>query len=384
MQEGLDQQNVLWYKKSADGKMHLVRPGGTQGSTNQKPEGSRFSTRQAVEGWQRAILFMQQFEIRDATSFSCSMETMFCWPLAEPDDSTCVLILAAPQTAEERIYPYLTEEQVRRCRENVEGFYGDPNLQADWSEWILYGVSIVYRLEDHSFRPVSFREIPKLRLEWDAEMGESPKHFSNLKEPELQQFLEQLRRKKGICPFEPYTKDWLQWLAERTPDWKAVTFWHEKEKNGCFSQWYPAPFTVEGIRYATCEQYMMSRKALLFGDTAAYQRILAEADPRKCKHLGGQVTPFCSKDWDAAKREIVFRGNLEKFRQNPALLDMLLDTADAVLAEASPLDCVWGAGLAKEQLVKEDDTLLVMPAQWSGENLLGLALMHVRTAICGE
>ena len=141
---------------------------------------------------------------------------------------------------------------------------------------------------------------------------------------------------------------------------------------------------MEGIRYATCEQYMMSRKALLFGDTAAYQRILAEADPRKCKHLGGQVTPFCSKDWDAAKREIVFRGNLEKFRQNPALLDMLLDTADAVLAEASPLDRVWGAGLAKEQLVKEDDTLLVMPAQWSGENLLGLALMHVRTAICGE
>lgn len=63
---------------------------------------------------------------------------------------------------------------------------------------------------------------------------------------------------------------------------------------------------------------------------------------------------------------------------------MLLDTADAVLAEASPLDRVWGAGLAKEQLVKEDDTLLVMPAQWSGENLLGLALMHVRTAICGE
>ena len=143
-----------------------------------------------------------------------------------------MLILAAPQTAEERIYPYLTEEQVRCCRENVEEFYGDPNLQADWSEWILYGVSIVYRLEDHSFRPVSFREIPKLRLEWDAEMGESPKHFSNLKEPELQQFMEQLRRKKGICPFEPYTKDWLQWLAERTPDWKAVTFWHEKEKNG--------------------------------------------------------------------------------------------------------------------------------------------------------
>ena len=384
MQERPDQQNVLWYKKSSNGRMHLVRPGGRQRSTNQKPGGSRFSTRQAVEGWQRAILFMQQFEIRDATSFACSMETMLCWPLDGPDDSTCVLILATPQTAEEGIYPFLTEDQIRLCRENVDEFYGDPNLQADWSEWILYGVSIVYRLEDHSFRPVSFREIPELRVEWNVEVGESPKYLSNLKDAELQKFMEYLRRKKEVCPFEPYTKDWLQWLAERTPDWKTVTFWHEKEKNGCFSQWYPAPFIIEGIRYTTCKQYMMSRKALLFGDTVAYQKILAEADPRKCKHLGGQVMPFRSKDWDAAKQEIVFRGNLEKFCQNPALRDMLLDTADAVLAEASPLDRVWGAGMAKEQFVKEDDTLLVMPVQWNGENLLGLALMHVRATIRGK
>jgi predicted NAD-dependent protein-ADP-ribosyltransferase YbiA (DUF1768 family) len=38
---------------------------------------------------------------------------------------------------------------------------------------------------------------------------------------------------------------------------------------GCLSQWYPAPFTVDGVRYATAEHYMMAGKARLFGDAEA-------------------------------------------------------------------------------------------------------------------
>jgi|GEM_PF-369686 len=374
-----NRQNVLWYTKSSAGKMVLAKPDGTRKAIGAKPNNPMFSTRQAIEGWQRAVLFMEHYGGRDATSFACSMETIFCWPLDEPGNGIGALILATPQTAEEHIYPYLTEEQVRLCRENVDDFYGDPNLQADWSDWVLYGVSLVYRLEDRSFRPVSFRKIPELRLEWDG----ADELIDDLQDEELPAFLERLRRERERCPFELYTRDWLRWLSERTPTLKAVTFWHEDEENGCFSQWYRAPFTVEGIRYETCEQYMMSRKALLFGDMNTYLRILAEPDPGKCKRLGGQVTPFRARDWDDAKREIVYRGNLEKFSQNSALYSALLDTADAVLIEASPLDRIWGAGMSKEQLVEDDGTLLTMPPQWGGENLLGLALMLVRAALSG-
>lgn len=35
-----------------------------------------------------------------------------------------------------------------------------------------------------------------------------------------------------------------------------VFFWHEYTENGHFSQWYPAPFQVEDIRYLHNEQYM--------------------------------------------------------------------------------------------------------------------------------
>jgi len=34
----------------------------------------------------------------------------------------------------------------------------------------------------------------------------------------------------------------------------------------CLSQWYPSPFTLDGVAYATAEHFMMASKARLFGD----------------------------------------------------------------------------------------------------------------------
>ena len=34
----------------------------------------------------------------------------------------------------------------------------------------------------------------------------------------------------------------------------------------CFSQWYPSPFTVDGVLYPTAEHWMMGAKARLFKD----------------------------------------------------------------------------------------------------------------------
>ncbi len=41
---------------------------------------------------------------------------------------------------------------------------------------------------------------------------------------------------------------------------------HDPVAKTCFSQWYPAPFTVDGVLYATAEHWMMAGKARLFGD----------------------------------------------------------------------------------------------------------------------
>lgn len=65
-------------------------------------------------------------------------------------------------------------------------------------------------------------------------------------------------------------------------------------------------------------------------------------------------------------------GNQAKFEQNPRLRGFLLSTGEQVLVEASPVDPIWGIGLAADH---PDAT---RPEAWQGLNLLGFALMDVR------
>ncbi len=154
-----------------------------------------------------------------------------------------------------------------------------------------------------------------------------------------------------------------------------IFFWQVEEDNGYLSNWYPAPFTAEGIKYVNTEQYMMAKKALLFGDFTMYARIMGTDDPAKIKHYGKLVSNFDPAVWNSAKEEIMFNGNLAKFRCNHTLAAALRATGEATLAEASPLDYVWGIGL------KADDPKATNPYYWKGDNLLGKALMKVRDMI---
>jgi ribA/ribD-fused uncharacterized protein len=157
-------------------------------------------------------------------------------------------------------------------------------------------------------------------------------------------------------------------------------FWGHKPRKGgvgrhVLSQWWPAQFAVDGQTYPTAEHFMMAEKARLFGDMEMAARIVEATEPGKAKALGRQVRGFESDRWERHCLDIVVRGNAAKFGQNPALRGWLLATGDAVLVEASPVDPVWGIGLAA------DDPRAVDPTQWRGTNLLGFALMRVRASL---
>ncbi|MUM16443.1 NADAR family protein [Mycobacterium sp. CBMA271] len=143
----------------------------------------------------------------------------------------------------------------------------------------------------------------------------------------------------------------------------------------CLSQWWPAEFTVEGLRYRTAEHYMMWRKAMLFGDAVTAELILAADHPREVKELGRRVSNFDELLWQEIRFEAVVEGNLAKFSQSEGLRDYLCGTGDEMIVEASPVDRVWGIGMAA------DDPRAVDPAQWEGLNLLGFALMDVRSTL---
>ena len=164
------------------------------------------------------------------------------------------------------------------------------------------------------------------------------------------------------------------------PSGPMVFFWKDgkNERYNFLSQWYSCMFTVEGVEYNCMEQYMMAKKALVFHDIIAYHQIMAAADPQKIKELGRNIRPFNNDVWIACREEIVYNGNLAKFRQNPVLLEKLLETGGSVLAEASPFDRIWGIGLSASDPAARDSS------RWRGQNLLGKALMEVRATLAEE
>ena len=70
---------------------------------------------------------------------------------------------------------------------------------------------------------------------------------------------------------------------------KYLFFWgHTPNRSGavgkeCLSQWFPSPFAVDGVRFATAEHYMMWGKARLFGDAEAAEKIVKANHPRQAK-----------------------------------------------------------------------------------------------------
>jgi ribA/ribD-fused uncharacterized protein len=143
-----------------------------------------------------------------------------------------------------------------------------------------------------------------------------------------------------------------------------------------FSQWHAgAPFEKYGLRFPTAENWMMWRKAQLFGAPQEMLDAILAAGPAEARKLGRQVPGFVESVWQVAARPLVAEGNYAKFTQNPAALRCLLETASTTLVEASPWDRLWGIGLAAE------DPRALSRATWRGHNWLGEVLTDIRDTL---
>lgn len=152
-----------------------------------------------------------------------------------------------------------------------------------------------------------------------------------------------------------------------------VFFW-----NGTYSQWEPSKFTIDGIEYNCCEQYMMAKKALVFKDQESYNMIMYADNPRDQKAFGRRVKNFDADVWSVISREVVYQGNYAKFTQNPKMREELMATGVLEIVEASPEDKIWGIGL------RESDPKAWDKSTWQGTNWLGEAIMRVRQKLREE
>jgi len=183
-------------------------------------------------------------------------------------------------------------------------------------------------------------------------------------------------------------------VSQSTPQQSTFVFFHseKEEQTGFLSNWYPCNFqgTASGQKFCMVEQYMMARKARAMGDKEAEKKIMEYTSDSfvvngqvdwnaihkttgEIKALGREVKNFKQEVWDKHKFTIVKTALIYKFAQNEYLRNMLFATGDAVLVETSLNDRVWGIGFAAQDA-------LANVKQW-GENLLGKALMGVRTQL---
>jgi ribA/ribD-fused uncharacterized protein len=185
----------------------------------------------------------------------------------------------------------------------------------------------------------------------------------------------------GTAPADVRSRDQLTALTATGARVKYLHFWgHRPQRDGsvgpgCLSQWWPAPFTVDGVTYATAEHWMMAGKARLFGDADAEGRAVAAVHPKAAKAVGRTVRGFDEAVWARERFALVTEGSVHKFAHHPDLRAFLLGTGGRVLVEASPADRIWGIGLAAE------DDRADHPDRWRGLNLLGFALMEARSRL---
>jgi ribA/ribD-fused uncharacterized protein len=111
--------------------------------------------------------------------------------------------------------------------------------------------------------------------------------------------------------------------------------------------------------WPTVEQYYQAMK---FPADPAWQEAIRRASgPAKAKAMGTDAAHPLRGDWEQIKERVMKTALLAKFRQNPALLELLQGTGVRKLVEASTADLYWGAG-----------------SKGNGQNRLGALLEEVR------
>lgn len=150
-----------------------------------------------------------------------------------------------------------------------------------------------------------------------------------------------------------------------------VYFWGDPS----FSNWGPASFEHKGHQFHNSEQAYMWEKAVYFNDFEIADKILENNNPSVAKNLGRQVSNYVDEEWAKVRYDFMVEVCVSKYKQDQDKRETLLSTGNRVLVEGSPHDRIWGVGLhwTDEAILNENN--------WKGFNLLGKALMDVRSII---
>ena len=134
------------------------------------------------------------------------------------------------------------------------------------------------------------------------------------------------------------------------------------------------PITINGQNYTCNEQYIQSEKARLFGDHNSYAKIMASKDPREMKRLGKKIEGYVDATWKRQTNQVVMDCVRRKVYDHPRMQQHLLATGSKVIGEGTP-NTHFGIGM------HIGNPNVLDYNNWTGKNLMGKALMEVRSEI---
>jgi ribA/ribD-fused uncharacterized protein len=144
-----------------------------------------------------------------------------------------------------------------------------------------------------------------------------------------------------------------------------IYFYSAREKPyGCFSNFAPYGFLLDGKWWPTSEHYYQAQK---FAGTPREERIRKARTPKAAARLGRSRKHPARADWEDVKDEVMHRAVLRKFEAHADIREVLFSTGEVPIVENAPNDTYWGCG-----------------ADGSGLNRLGAILMDVRDTLRGS
>jgi len=109
-------------------------------------------------------------------------------------------------------------------------------------------------------------------------------------------------------------------------------------------------------------------------------------DAQEMQKLGRQVPNFSQEEWNKVSRMFMKKCTLAKYKCNPELLEKLLETDEAYIAEASKFDKIYGIGISAEKVAEIIREAIVNGVVFDGtiEDFLKTQVVDFGTNVLGE
>jgi ribA/ribD-fused uncharacterized protein len=133
-----------------------------------------------------------------------------------------------------------------------------------------------------------------------------------------------------------------------------------------------------GTMYNSARQALAAELAKGFNDEQNLQRIMTAESPQEITYELSDVPGEADANepkWNDLTKRLLYDINIVKFNQYPELAGRLLETKNAQLGAYIPDDNLLGIGISL------DNVQSLNPVNWTGQNLLGKALMDIRQKI---